>query len=99
MSLEAFMCRAMEVGGSEPETAWVAADLVERGESDVSVERRVLDAFRHHGTGRLLPTDDELIDRPRPLSLEQHDTTQIVRENVRGTPVFVFDAAGTGLDV
>ena len=56
--------------GREREAVRVAADLVQRGEAEPAVERRVLDALRHHGAGRLLPAHDELVElrpsaRPR----------------------------------
>ncbi len=45
----------------EREAAGVAADLVQRGQAEVAVERGVLDALRHHGPGRLLEARHELV--------------------------------------
>src|SRR3712207_6924998 len=39
----------------------VAPDLVQRHEPVEVVEGRVLDALRHHGAGRLLEAQDELV--------------------------------------
>src|SRR5581483_12028705 len=55
---------AVEVVDRQPETAGVAADLVQRGEPQVPVERRVLDSLRDDGPGRLLePRDERVVAR------------------------------------
>ena len=52
---------AVEIVDRQPEAVRVAADLVQRGQPHVPVERRVLDTLRHHRTGRLLPARHELV--------------------------------------
>ncbi len=46
--------RVVELGDRRREDRWVAADLVERGEPGVPVERAVLDPLGHHHPGGLL---------------------------------------------
>ena len=58
--------RAWNSSTPSAEAAGVAADLVQRGEAEVAVERRVLDALRHHRPGRLLEADDELLVAAAP---------------------------------
>ena len=60
-----------------PKRAGSAADLVERGEPEVAVERRVLDALRHHGPGRLLEADDEVLV---PRLLQEEDAPQLLAD-------------------
>jgi len=53
--------RRVERVDPDPEPSRVSADLVQRRKPEVPVERGVLDALRHHGTGRLLEADDEVV--------------------------------------
>ena len=100
VTLEALERGAVEVVRGEREAAGVAADLVQRGEPEVAVERGVLDALRHHRAGGLLPAHDELVEQRRPLALEQHARGADRRAaGSRGAPVVVLDVAGRGLDV
>ena len=55
----------------EPEAARVAADLVQREQPDVAVERGVLDALRHHRARRLLEAHRRTRRGRAPRS-EQH---------------------------
>src|SRR5919198_2090665 len=43
----------------EPEVRWMPADLVQRDQAVVAIERGVLIAFRHHGRGELLVAHGE----------------------------------------
>src|SRR5688572_9155279 len=52
--------RAVEVGEAQAEAGGVASDLVERGETVVAVEGRVLGPLGHGGAGELLESEDEL---------------------------------------
>ncbi len=56
---------AMELADRNAETARVAADLVERKERHVPVEERVLQPFRHDGSGHLLEPAPEPADEVR----------------------------------
>ena len=49
--------------GSTPKCARVAADLVQRDEAGVAVERGVLDALGHHRAGGLLEAHAQLVGR------------------------------------
>ena len=59
--LRALEVRPVELVDGEREPTGIAADLVERDQSEVAVERRVLDALGHHRPGRLLEARDELV--------------------------------------
>src|SRR5881275_839357 len=90
--------RAVEVRRRQREAIGVAADLVERGEPEVAIERRVLDALRHHRTRGLLPAHDELVELRRAI-LEQHDAAKVAGQALRHAPVLLLDPAGLRLDV
>ena len=67
----------MELRHREREAGRVSADLVQRHEAVPAVERRVLDALRVHGRGRLLEADDEGVVA---ALLEQQDARELLGE-------------------
>ena len=73
--------RGVEVVDREREAAGVAADLVQAEQAVVAVERRVLDALRHHGRRRLLEADDE---RVVAALLEGQDRREPARQSRLG---------------
>ena len=89
----------MELADRQREASGIAADLVERSEPQVSIERGVLDAFRHHRPCRLLPAHDELVESGRALTLQQHDAAELVRKDLRRAAILVVDPPGSGLDI
>ena len=68
--------RAWNAGTIEAEVDRVAADLVERDEAVVDVERRVLDALRHHRAGDLLELHHEGEQLRAVLRAETFDIAQ-----------------------
>ena len=90
---------AWNSSGPDREATRIAADLVQRREPEVAVEGGVLDALRHHGPGRLLPADDELVELRRPLALEQHDPSQLVVQHAGDSRSASSTRPGRGLDV
>ena len=54
-----------------PQVGGVAADLVERGQPQPTVERGVLDALGHHRAAGLLEPHDELVAVPAPAEVAQ----------------------------
>ena len=76
--------RAWKPSTASAEAAGIAADLVQREQPDVAVERGVLDALRHHRAGRLL----EAHRRTRPVAalLQQQDRAQLARRRRRAPP-------------
>ena len=99
MAREALERGGVELVRADREAPGIAADLVQRREPEVAVERGVLDALRHHRPGRLLPANDELVELRRALALEQHDPPQLVGQLGRGLAVGVLDVSVGGLDV
>src|SRR6266853_760909 len=49
----------VESRGRNAETAGVAADLIERDQPDIAIERSVLEAFRHDRAAQLLEAHGE----------------------------------------
>ena len=88
----------MEVRDRKRPAARVAADLVQRREPEVAVERRVLDAFRRHRPGRLLKAHDELLV---PGFVQEEDVTQLLGDIGASDllAVTVLDDAGVRLYV
>jgi hypothetical protein len=72
-ALGALAVARVEGVDAQREAARVAADVVERQQPGVAVERSVLDALGHHGRGRLLKACDERIPAGR---LERQDPGQ-----------------------
>ena len=90
--------RGVELVDAQPEPPGIAADLVQRGEPEVAVERGVLDALRHHRAGRLLEAHDELLVS---RFLQEEHTPQLLRD-VRAPDLLavrVLDHALVRLDV
>ena len=97
-ALEALHVRLVEAVEVEPETRRSAPDLVQRRQTEVAVEGRVLHAFRHHRPGLLLEADDELLE---PGRLEQQDPPELLRDICTSDllAIRVLDDALVGLDV
>ena len=91
--------RLVELRRARPEARRVAADLVQRREAEVAVERRVLDPLRHHRAGRLLEAHDELLvaGRPRAGGCRRSSSETFARPI--SSPVGILDDALVRLDV
>ena len=97
-ALGALAVGGVEVVDARREAARVAADVVERQQPRVAVERGVLDALGHHRRRRLLEAGDERVPAGR---LERQHARQRGREAGLGDrlAVGVLDAARPRLDV
>ncbi len=88
----------MEVVDGQRPACRVAADLVQAGEAVVAVERRVLDALRHHGRRRLLEADDECVVAAL-LEREQRREPRVQPCVGDGLTVEPVDRARVGIDI
>src|SRR6266516_2954127 len=93
-ALGALEVRPVELLDGKRESARIAADLVQRSESEVAVEVRVLDALGHHRAGRLLPARDELVVA---ALLEQEHAAEVVGDGCDGVAGLLVDLAAPRL--